>query len=49
MMRPHRVVSAGLNPGSVPSGGQTLGDRYSGKVASENVGVGSAHSRDGST
>ena len=33
MMRAHRAVRAGRKPGRTASEGQTLGERYSGKVS----------------
>lgn len=49
MMRRHRSSRLALKPGRRSSDGHRLGERYSGKVSSENSAVGRAQSREGST
>ncbi|MBE3045100.1 hypothetical protein IMZ48_21610 [Candidatus Bathyarchaeota archaeon] len=49
MIRRHSSSRLGRKPGRRSSDGQRFGERYSGKVASENSAVGLAQSREGST
>lgn len=49
MMSRHRSSRLDLKPGRRSSAGHRFGERYSGKVSSENSAVGLAQSRVGST